>query len=87
MFSVTCSGRRLPGIGTMLGDFASSHASATCPGVTCLRSGDLRDQVDDRLVGRRWLRGLKRGNRLRMSLAAERLAASDGAGEEALPQR
>ena len=70
----------------MLGDFASSHASATCPGVTCLRPAI---SMTRSTIG--WLAsrasGVKRGNRLRMSLAGERLAATDGAGEEALPQR
>jgi hypothetical protein len=39
MFSVTRAVFRLPGMGTMVGDFASSQASAICPGVELQRPG------------------------------------------------
>ena len=47
----------VPGMGTIHGFCASSHASAICAGVAFFRSADLAEQIDQRLVGLACLRG------------------------------
>ena len=54
----------------MFGALASSQSSLT-PRSDTGAGGDLLDRLNDGLVGAKGLRGLKRGNRLRMSLASK----------------
>ena len=56
-FSSSRSRRLVPGIGTMNGCCASSHASATCAGVAPRSSASAADLIDDRLVGAEVLGG------------------------------
>ena len=68
----------------MVGDFASSQASAIWPGVAPFRWAIwFTSSTMGWLVSK--ASAVKRGNRLRMSLSA--IVAADGAGEEALPER
>src|SRR5512133_3784579 len=70
MFSRRRSILRVSGIGTMFGALASSQASATWPGVTPVRAAiSLTRSTTGWLAAR--ASGVKRGNRLRMSLAAK----------------
>ena len=60
--------RRVPGIGTIHGFCASSHASETCAGVAFFVSANCLQQIHDRLVRRRGSPGVKRSKPDRRSV-------------------
>ena len=86
MFSSRRSSFVVPGIGTIHGFWARSHASAIWAGVACLRSAIVREQIDQRLVRLAGLRA-EAGEDVPEVRAVERRVLVDLAREEALPQR
>ena len=86
MFSSSRCSFVVPGIGTIHGFCASSHASAICAGVAFLRLPIVAEQIDQRLIR---LPGLGREARERVAEvgAVERRVLVDLPGEEALPER
>ena len=76
----------VPGIGTIQGFCASTHASAICAGVAPFRVADGGQQVDQRLIRRARVRREPR-QRAAEVVALEVRLRVDRAGEEALAQR
>ena len=50
MFSSRRAGFVVPGMGTIHGFWASSHASAICAGVACFRAAIVAKQINQRLI-------------------------------------
>jgi hypothetical protein len=85
MFSCSRSSRRVPGMGTIHGRCARSHASAICAGVA-LCAATPPDGVHDRLVRRSRL-GAEAGEPAANVGGGELLGLVHRAGQEALAER
>ena len=77
--------RFVPGIGTIHGRFASSQASASCPGVQPFAAIASIRSTSATLCSR--FRSWKRGHRCRASLVERSEVAPDPAGEHPAPER
>ena len=86
MFSSMCAICVVPGIGTIHGFCAISHASAICAGVAFFRSAQrFTSSTSARLCGR--FSGENRDSTLRMSPGANRVFASMAARQELHTER
>ena len=86
MFSSRRCSFVVPGIGTIHGFWASSHASAICAGVAFFRSAMLAEQIDQRLIRLESLRREARQGAAEVGTVELRVFV-DLAREEALAQR